>query len=61
MWLKFAQHSQLREELLSTGYSLLLDGNELRHADPDTPGVNELGKAYMRLRDRLRLKEQSRR
>ncbi|GJJ06910.1 hypothetical protein Clacol_001106 [Clathrus columnatus] len=58
LWLKFAQHPRLREELLATGYSLLLDGNEVRHADPDTPGVNELGKAYMRLRDRLRREEQ---
>lgn len=55
LWLKFNQHHRLRDELLATGYALLLDGNEVRHADPDTPGVNELGKAYMRLRDRLRM------
>jgi len=49
------QHPNLRAELMATGYAQLLDGNEVRHRGVvDAPGVNELGKGLMRLRERLR-------
>jgi predicted NAD-dependent protein-ADP-ribosyltransferase YbiA (DUF1768 family) len=52
LYLKFVQHPDIRAELMATGYSPLLDGNEPRR--PDAEGVNELGKALVRLRERLR-------
>ncbi|KAF8484413.1 hypothetical protein JB92DRAFT_2544984, partial [Gautieria morchelliformis] len=52
LYSKFVQHPDLRAELMATGYSMLLDGNEPRR--PDAEGVNELGKALVRLRERLR-------
>lgn len=54
LYLKFVQHPDLRAELMATGYSPLLDGNEPRRPDVETEGVNELGKALVRLRERLR-------
>lgn len=52
LYLKFTQHPNLQAELMATGYAPLLDGNEIRQ--PDAEGVNELGKALVRLRERLR-------
>jgi predicted NAD-dependent protein-ADP-ribosyltransferase YbiA (DUF1768 family) len=52
LYMKFTQHPNLRAELMATGYAQLFDGNEIRQ--PDAEGVNELGKALVRLRERLR-------
>jgi predicted NAD-dependent protein-ADP-ribosyltransferase YbiA (DUF1768 family) len=55
--MKFIQHPDLRAELMGTGYAILLDGNEMPYRDlgqVNDPTVNELGKALVRLRERLR-------
>ncbi|KAF8589662.1 hypothetical protein K439DRAFT_1332167 [Ramaria rubella] len=54
LYLKFVQHPDLRADLMATGYSPLLDGNDAMAGRPDGEGVNELGKALFRLRERLR-------
>ncbi|KAF8520778.1 DUF1768-domain-containing protein, partial [Hysterangium stoloniferum] len=57
LYMKFIQHPDLRAELMATGYALLLDGNEMAYRDMsqiNDPAVNELGKALVRLRERLR-------
>jgi len=55
--LKFQQHPDLREELLSTGNACLVENSPYDRFwgnGPDRKGANELGKALMRLRDQLR-------
>jgi predicted NAD-dependent protein-ADP-ribosyltransferase YbiA (DUF1768 family) len=55
LYLRFTQHERLRAELMGTGYAQLVDGNEPRDDHVvDAPGVNELGKGLMRLRERLK-------
>ncbi|KIJ57242.1 hypothetical protein M422DRAFT_149082 [Sphaerobolus stellatus SS14] len=55
LYLMFTQHPNLRAELMATGYAQLVDGNEARpHGVVDAPGINELGKGLMRVRERLR-------
>ncbi|EIM85392.1 DUF1768-domain-containing protein [Stereum hirsutum FP-91666 SS1] len=56
--LKFKQHPELKDELLATGNKLLVENAGAADAfwgnGADGQGRNELGKALMRLRSRLR-------
>ena len=58
LYLKFIQHSDLRNQLLSTGFSELVfhDASDPFWGDgPSEDGANELGKALMNVRERIRL------
>ncbi|GJE95792.1 NADAR family protein [Phanerochaete sordida] len=55
--LKFAQHADLRQLLLDTGNRVLVEDSPVDSfwgCGADGKGRNELGKALMRLRDKLR-------
>jgi len=57
LWYKFTQHSDLKEELLSTGDAELVEDSDkdaFWGVGSDRRGRNELGKALERLRTRLR-------
>jgi diaminohydroxyphosphoribosylaminopyrimidine deaminase/5-amino-6-(5-phosphoribosylamino)uracil reductase len=57
LWHKFTQHSDLKEELLSTGDAELVEDSDkdaFWGVGSDRRGRNELGKALERLRTRLR-------
>ncbi|KAH9830124.1 DUF1768-domain-containing protein [Rhodofomes roseus] len=54
---KFTQHPRLRDTLLGTADSMLIEGSPVDSfwgSGADGQGRNELGKALMRLRDELR-------
>ena len=55
LYLKFKQHPTLRTLLLNTGLSDIVyaDHNPYWGEGPSGAGSNELGKALMRVRDRL--------
>ncbi|PFH48374.1 hypothetical protein AMATHDRAFT_150037 [Amanita thiersii Skay4041] len=57
LWHKFTQHSALKQELLATGDAELIEASDLDAFwgwGADHKGRNELGKALMRLRAKLR-------
>lgn len=56
MYHKFRQHPDLRNLLMNTGVAELIyaEVNDIFWGEgPDGQGANELGKALMRVRDRL--------
>ncbi|KDQ64093.1 hypothetical protein JAAARDRAFT_116903 [Jaapia argillacea MUCL 33604] len=58
LYLKFTQHADLRDLLLNTGSADLVFASTtdpIWGDGPDGQGANFLGKALMRLRDRLRI------
>ena len=56
MYLKFKQHPTLRHLLFNTGFADIVyaDSNDYWGEGPSGEGENELGKALIRVRDRLR-------
>jgi predicted NAD-dependent protein-ADP-ribosyltransferase YbiA (DUF1768 family) len=56
LYLKFKQHPHLRTLLMNTGLSDIVyaDDNPYWGEGPSSTGSNELGKALMRVRDRIR-------
>jgi len=57
IWHKFTQHGSLREELLATGDAELIENSDkdaFWGCGADGKGRNELGRALVRLRTKLR-------
>ncbi|KAG6335895.1 hypothetical protein ID866_3204 [Astraeus odoratus] len=56
LYLKFKQHPNLRKLLLNTGFAdiIFADPHDFYGEGPSGSGANELGKALVRVRDRLR-------
>lgn len=57
LYLKFRQHGELRQLLMSTGFAELIYAEEhdsFLGSGTISQGANELGKSLMRVRERLR-------